>query len=137
MLRIARQARGLSPEAAAKQTPIRLGGSRWREIEKGYKGADRQIVRAPDLTLAHMARVVGVPPERLEEAGRDAAAEILREIQRQEAESEVPQERPYANLSDRLERTAWEMPIPIEERRLIVDMLREAKALGRGERRGA
>lgn len=45
-----------------------------------------------------------------------------------------PQEQPYAEMSDRLERTAWEMPLPVEERKLIIDMLREAKAQGRKER---
>lgn len=40
-------------------------------------------------------------------------------------------DRPYADLSDRLERTAWEMPLSVEDRKLIVDMLREAKAQGR------
>jgi hypothetical protein len=133
LIRVARQARGLSPEAAAALTPIRLGGSRWREIEKGYKGKDgKQRVKAPDLTLAHMAHVVGASPERLEEAGRRPAAEILREIIRQEAQAE--QEPMYADLSDRLERTAWEMPVSVEDRRLIVDMLREAKRQGRSER---
>ena len=134
LIRIARQARGLSPEAAAQLVPIRLGGSRWREIEKGYKGANRQSVTAPHLTLAHMARVVGVSPERLDEVGRHTAAEILREILRQEAENEEAQEKPYADMSDRLERTAWEMPISVEDRKLIVDMLREAKAQGRRDR---
>lgn len=43
-------------------------------------------------------------------------------------------EPPYADLSDRLERTAWEMPLSLEDRKLIVDMLREAKAQGRGDR---
>lgn len=47
---------------------------------------------------------------------------------------EPQQERPYADLSDRLERTAWEMPLPLEERKLIVDMLRDAKAQGRSDR---
>ncbi|MFI6337803.1 helix-turn-helix domain-containing protein [Streptomyces sp. NPDC050535] len=46
-------------------------------------------------------------------------------------------ERPYADMSDQLERTAWEMPIDVEHRRLIVDMLREAKARGLGEQRSA
>ncbi|MBK3575101.1 hypothetical protein JHN63_15030 [Streptomyces sp. MBT65] len=82
-----------------------------------------------------MARVVGVSPERLAEAGRDAAAVVLREILRQQAEGDgQDRERPYADMSDRLERTAWEMPLPIEDRKLIVDMLREAKAQGRHER---
>lgn len=44
------------------------------------------------------------------------------------------QEQPYADLSDRLERTAWEMPVSVEDRKQIIDMLREAKAQGRSER---
>ncbi|MFD6421742.1 hypothetical protein [Streptomyces sp. NPDC060198] len=39
---------------------------------------------APAKTLAHMAHVVGVHPEQLDTAGRGDAAEILREIKRQE-----------------------------------------------------
>jgi hypothetical protein len=132
LIRVARQARGLSPEAAAARVSIRLGGSRWREIEKGYKGASRASVKAPDLTLAHMARAVGVSPERLTEVGREEAAVILKEILRQEAEE--TQERPYADLSDRLERTAWEMPIDLDQRKVIIDMLREAKAQGQQDR---
>ncbi|MET9089650.1 helix-turn-helix transcriptional regulator [Streptomyces sp. NPDC004237] len=52
------------------------------------------------------------------------------------AQTDAPPGAPYADLTDRLERTAWEMPLPVEERKLIVDMLREAKAQGR-EGRGA
>lgn len=135
LIRVARLARGLSPEAAADLTPIRLGGARWRHIERGYEPKKPpKPVRAPDKTLAHMARVVGVTPERLEEVGRQTAGEILREILRQEVEGDQVQAKPYADMSDRLERTAWELPLPAEERRLIVDMLREAKAQGRRER---
>lgn len=139
LIRVARLARGISPEAAADLAPIRLGGARWRHIERGYEPKKPpKKVRAPDKTLAHMARVVGVTPERLEEVGRGLAAEILREILRQEAEAgEAEASRPYANLSDPLERTAWEMPLPVEQRRLIVDMLREAVARGSSERRSA
>ncbi|MEW2570457.1 hypothetical protein [Streptomyces sp. NPDC047070] len=138
LIRMARLARGLSPEKAADQTPIRLGGARWRHIERGFEPKrPPKAVRAPDTTLAHMAHVVGVSPERLVEVGRPEAAAVLREIQRQESEADQQQDRPYANLADRLERTAWEMPLPVEDRRLIVDMLREARAQGRGEQRGA
>ncbi|MEU6952113.1 hypothetical protein [Streptomyces sp. NPDC045714] len=45
---------------------------------------------APAKTLAHMARVVGVQPQQLADAGREDAAEILREIRRQEAADEQP-----------------------------------------------
>ncbi|WP_329597795.1 hypothetical protein OIE43_18980 [Streptomyces pseudovenezuelae] len=139
LIRVARMARGLSPEKAADLTPIRLGGARWRHIERGYEPKrPPKAVRAPDRTLAHMARVVGVTPERLTDVGRAGAAEVLREILRQEAESDAAQqERPYANLADRLERTAWEMPLPVEQRKLIIDMLREAKSQGNGAERSA
>jgi hypothetical protein len=91
LIRVAREARGLSPETAAEQTSIRLGGARWRQIERGYKGRG-QVVRAPARTLAHMAHLVGVTPERLREAGREDAAEVLEEILRQEAAAAPPAE---------------------------------------------
>ncbi|MEU3346370.1 hypothetical protein ABZ723_15570 [Streptomyces sp. NPDC006700] len=86
LIRIARQAQGLSPESAAGLLPIRLSGVRWRQIENGYERKNPpKPVRAPAKTLAHMAHVVDVSPERLEEAGREDAAEILREILHQGA----------------------------------------------------
>ncbi|MFM9473990.1 hypothetical protein ACKI1J_15770 [Streptomyces scabiei] len=126
LIRLARQARGLSPEAAAQLVPIRLGGSRWREIEKGFKGTERREVRAPDLTLAHMAHVVGVAPERLDSAGRTDAADILREILRQEPVAPIDPE-PYADLSDRMERAAWESDLPLKERTEMIDLLRRGR----------
>lgn len=138
LIRVARLARGLSPEKAAEMTPIRLGGARWRHIERGYEPKrPPKAVRAPDKTLAHMARVAGVSPERLAEVGRGAAADVLREILRQESEAEQREDKPYADMSDQLERTAWEMPIDVEHRKLIVDMLREAKTRGVDGRRSA
>ncbi|MET9096187.1 hypothetical protein ABZX72_29330 [Streptomyces cyaneofuscatus] len=68
---------------------MRLGGGRWRHIEQGYT---RRIpytpTTAPAKTLAHMANTVGVQPDQLADAGRADAAEILREIKRQEAAEE-------------------------------------------------
>lgn len=43
---------------------------------------------------------------------------------------EAEQEPVYADLSDRWERTAWEMPLPVEDRKLIIDALRRSKAQG-------
>lgn len=89
VIRVARLARGLSPEVAAERTPVRLGGGRWRHIEQGYtRRTPFTPTTAPAKTLAHMANVVGVDPEQLEGAGREDAAEILREIRRQEAADE-------------------------------------------------
>lgn len=133
LIRVARLARGISPEAAAEQAPIRLGGARWRHIERGYDSKHNPVV-GPDKTVAHMAHVVGLAPERLAEVGRDGAADVLREILRQ-AEAEVAdKQQPYADMSDRLERTAWEMPLSVDDRKLIVDMLRQAKIQGQQDR---
>lgn len=91
IIRVARLARGLSPETAAKRTTVRLGGGRWRHIEQGYtRRVPYTPTIAPAKTLAHMARVVGVQPQQLVDAGREDAAEILREIRRQEAADEQP-----------------------------------------------
>ncbi|MFM9634339.1 hypothetical protein ACKI10_43160 [Streptomyces galilaeus] len=90
LIRLARQARGLSPEAAAKLTPIQISGGRWRQIESGYeRKSPPKRAFAPDLTLAHMAHTVGVTPERLAAAGRPEAAEVLQEILRSEAEPQA------------------------------------------------
>lgn len=118
-IRLARLARGLSPEQAAPRTGIKLSGSRWRHIEQGYSTKDKPV-RAPAKTLAHMARTVGVTPERLVEAGREDAAEILWEIQRQESEHS----KPFADLSDPDERTIWGMNVPEETRRTLIELLR-------------
>ncbi|WP_432135833.1 hypothetical protein [Streptomyces sp. bgisy154] len=106
-----------------------MKASRWGQIENGYlmKAGVPVVTKAGDMQLAHMARTVGLTPERLREAGRGDAAEILGEILQQERA-------PYADLSDRLERTAWEMPLSVEDRKMIIDMLRQAKAEGREER---
>ncbi|MCR3732225.1 transcriptional regulator with XRE-family HTH domain [Streptomyces umbrinus] len=104
LIRLARQARGLSPEAAAELTPIRLRGGRWRQIENGYERKNPpKKVQAPDLTLAHMAHVVGVTPDRLEGVGRGPAAVILREILRAEADA-APADSPHLSPEERLMR---------------------------------
>lgn len=85
LIRLAREAKGLSPETAAARAQVQLGGSRWRQIEAGFRRDSDKRVEAPARTLAHMAHVVGVSPERLDDAGRGDAATILREIEAQEA----------------------------------------------------
>jgi hypothetical protein len=123
LIRLARQARGLSPEDAADRTPVRIGGFRWRQIENGYKGKSgaSDPVKAPDKTLAHMAYTVGVTPSRLMEVGRDKAAEILREIQIQNAGQSGA-----ASLPDPLDL------LGPERQRIILDMLQQLPAGDRG-----
>ncbi|GAB3213284.1 hypothetical protein GCM10027294_43410 [Marinactinospora endophytica] len=77
----ARGRTGMSQNAAARAAGI--SGTRWRQIVKGYGTASGVVVQVtgPAETVARMARVVGVTPEELEEAGRDDAADQLREIE--------------------------------------------------------
>lgn len=84
LIRIAREATGMTAADAARSTNGILSPAYWRDIERGYGGRRGQRVpsRASDRVLAHMARTVGVSPERLEEAGRAGAAEVLREALR-------------------------------------------------------
>src|SRR6059036_2257366 len=87
-IKLAREARGLSVEEAAARVPIRLGATRWRQIKAGYERREPfKATRAPAATLAHMARLVGVDAERLDEDGRKDAGDILREMQRQQSVS--------------------------------------------------
>ncbi|MFK0172677.1 hypothetical protein ACIQU5_28160 [Streptomyces sp. NPDC090306] len=89
LIRLAREAAGLSPERAAALTDGKVGGARWRQIERGHRGDIDKPVIGPDATVAQMARAVGITPERLAEAGRERAAEILAEIQRSEPAAEA------------------------------------------------
>jgi hypothetical protein len=136
IVRLAREAQGISPETAAERTPIRLGGMRWRQIERGYERLTPfKDAVAPDRTLAHMAHTVGVSPERLAEVGREGAAEILREILRQEEilrRDEEDAHHPYADLTDEHERAIYEMDDLSEERkRTIIDILRAGREADR------
>lgn len=119
LIRLARQARGLSPEEAADRTPIRIKGFRWRQIEKGWKGKPgaSDPVSAPAKTVAHMAHTVGVASARLAECRPDAA-EILREIEIQQVERSDALPDPLARLTP-------------ERQRIIMDMIAELPARDR------
>ena len=119
LIRLARQARGLSPEEAADRTPIRIKGFRWRQIENGYKGkpGTSDEVKGPDKTIAHMAHTVGVTSARLAEF-RPKAAAILREIEIQQVERSDALPDPLARLTS-------------ERQRIIMDMIAELPAADR------
>lgn len=119
LIRLARQARGLSPEEAADRTPVRIKGFRWRQIEKGWKGQPgaSDPVKAPDKTLAHMAHTVGVSSARLAEFRPEAAA-ILREIEIQDVERSDNLPDPLSSLTP-------------ERQRIILDMIGELPAADR------
>ncbi|MCI3277457.1 helix-turn-helix domain-containing protein [Streptomyces cylindrosporus] len=87
LIRLAREAQGISPETAAARMPFTFSGSSWRQIEAGYRGtgANRKQVSGKPSTVAAMARTVGVTADRLQEHHEEAAA-ILREMELQEAQ---------------------------------------------------
>lgn len=124
LIRRARQARGLTMAQAAVRSSV-VKASRWGQIENGYlmKGGAPVRTGAGSMQLAHMARVVGLSPDRLEEAGRDDAAEILREILRQEEDR--PLRHVHPDMSDRLERAIWGVAtLPEDTRRELIHLVR-------------
>lgn len=140
LIRVARLARGLSPEGAAARAQIKLGGARWRQIERGYKTRD-ETVRAPAGTLAHMAHAVAVPPDQLEGAGRPDAASILREIIRSEGdhtEADTPlstrEEEALAEMvasaADGFGLTPGQMDVAYARARQIIAERRQARSEG-------
>jgi transcriptional regulator with XRE-family HTH domain len=84
LLRRARKARGLTLADAAAEAGV-VKASRWGQIENGYVMKDGVPIptSAKDMQLAHMARVVGLTSQQLAAAGREDAAAILGEIERQ------------------------------------------------------
>ncbi|MGW6292423.1 helix-turn-helix domain-containing protein [Streptomyces sp. NPDC055058] len=88
LIRLAREAKGWSPETAAAHMPYKFSGSSWRNTEAGYRGRGAKRISVPGkpATVAAMAHTVGVTADRLEEHNPEAA-EILREIERQETQS--------------------------------------------------
>jgi transcriptional regulator with XRE-family HTH domain len=130
---------------ASDDTPLRVGqqlASRREELDLTQDAVSRLIgitvtsVSAAERGRATISRskrplweqALQLKPGTISRAYRDGI-----DLESAPAPDTQP-ERPYADMSDRLERTAWEMPIGLDERKLIIDMLREAKAQGRGER---
>jgi hypothetical protein len=73
--------KGMSTRSAAPLAGI--SEARWRQIVSGYQSAGRGVsvpVIATPRTLAKMARAVGVTEEQLITAGREDAAEVLRDL---------------------------------------------------------
>lgn len=86
ILRVAREATGMTAGQAAEATEGAVSATYWRDVERGYGGrrGKQAKARASSRYLAHMARVVSLTPEQLTEAGRDDAARVLSEILRRE-----------------------------------------------------
>jgi len=130
LIRLARRARGLSAEEAARRTKIKLGKSRWYHIEAGYESKDKPVIAPPE-TLAHMAYVVGVTPEQLAGVGRQDAAEVLREIIRQESQEPPRVERRY---SDPGLQAIWEIQeLTEQERTAAITLIQALRAAGQSQ----
>lgn len=80
LIRRAREALGISPETAARRIRVKLSGRRWRQLEAGEEGPDGPRATMSDGQLAHMAAVVRLRPDHLDEIGKVEAAAILRTI---------------------------------------------------------
>jgi hypothetical protein len=91
VIRLARKAMDMTAERAAEASRAHNGkgisAAYWRDVERGHGGrrGQRVPVRASDRALAAMARVVGVGPRQLTEAGREDAARVLGEMLRRDA----------------------------------------------------
>jgi hypothetical protein len=97
VIRLARGASGMTAQSAAEASRAHDGkgvsAAYWRDVERGYGGRRGQRVptRASAMALAAMARVVGVRPPELAEAGREDAARVLEEILRREQVPATPE----------------------------------------------
>lgn len=83
MIELAAKATGRSIRQLAANAGI--SDTRWRHVVKGWqpgRGGVKVDVRAPALTLARMAAVVGVDPDDLAVAGRDDASALMAKLQR-------------------------------------------------------
>jgi len=89
LLTVARKAAGMKTPDVARAAGI--SKARLSQIENGYerRAGRYSPVRGKDDTIAHVAAVVGVTPEQLEEARRPDAALILREILRRDQETDA------------------------------------------------
>lgn len=127
LIKIARKAAGLSVAAASEAALIDISAARWSQIENGYeaRGGRHSPVRGRDETIAHMAYVVGVAPERLSRAGRANAGLILEEIMRRQAEPE-----PYIDDADMHEVWLAASGLPDSARHGMVRLARRLRDSG-------
>lgn len=89
LIRLAREAADIRVAVAAKGAGVSV--ARWSQIETGSETRNGKMspVRAKAGTIARMAREIGISPERMAAEGeRPDAAEIIREIIRQDGESQ-------------------------------------------------
>lgn len=124
----AREKARLSRREAARRAGI--SGNWWKFVVTGYQG--ETPVRGGAETVARMARVVGLSPERLESDGqRPDAAEILREIERRAAADTAATGRQLAEAAaedDDLREIAEAARLSPELRMAFITLARAMKA---------
>lgn len=101
LIRLAREAAGIRVAEASKRAGVSV--ARWSQIESGSEIRHGTVspVTGRAGTIARMAAEVGVSPERLETKGRRPdAAEILREINRQQEERTAPRPVPVMEFTE-------------------------------------
>lgn len=156
LIRLARKAAGLTVPDAARAAGI--SKARWSQVESGHEarnGVEREV-NAKSATIAHMARAVGLSPERLETEGeRPDAAEVLREILRTSPPPSLPPALPPREASvgfpepldddawvlwpdpddpvHRSNRAIWRLREPEETRVAIIRELDRKRAEAKGE----
>jgi transcriptional regulator with XRE-family HTH domain len=131
LIRDAREAAGLSIPEAARRAGISAG--QWGNIERGYQKLGKtRVIRSPGAprTVAHMADVANLTPERLAAAGNDSAARILREIR-----THAEQAGDLPRFTDPAMRRIWEDPgLTRQEKLGILALIEGMRA--RGDRTG-
>jgi transcriptional regulator with XRE-family HTH domain len=134
LIEAAREAAGLSRREAARRAGI--SDAWWRYVTRGWQNGP---ITGPADTVATMARVTGVTPERLESEGqRPDAAARLREMLAEEAarEAEVP---PLTHEDAALQAILDDDRLPIDVRRGMValaEMMRRRTEAERGGGQG-
>lgn len=139
LIRLAREAQGISPETAAARMPFKFSGASWRQIEAGYRGAGAKRTPVPGkpATVAAMARTVGVSADRLAEHNAEAG-EILREIERQEQQAVMPEAlRAAPPHVRRMIDAALEDVDPADRAELLRELAADYEAIGKRRARNA
>jgi transcriptional regulator with XRE-family HTH domain len=141
LIRLVREAGNLKLPAVAKSAGISV--ARWSQIENGYEVrlSKRKPVQGSRSTIAHMAYAVGLHPDRLAtEGGRPDAAEILREIWRQDGDGRRdPGRQRDDSTADLIRRLDLDQPIDEHMREVLKVALTDLleRRAGGGERRRA
>jgi transcriptional regulator with XRE-family HTH domain len=130
VLRVAREAQGLSIPAVAARTGISKASI--SVIELGYQvrqGGRKVTVTGKASTVARIAASLGVSESQLAGAGRPDAAEVLREIRRREQAAAAGADDPLGDLRPQcsFERHIIETPGPPEDVKRAMIMAHRAE----------